>query len=311
MDNCTFLTHHSPLTKILPFAIVPIMQTSPGQWFRLAVEEEHPLQLVGVINAYVALMARRADFRALYLSGAGVANACYGLPDLAVTTLDNVVEETRRITGAVDLPLLVDIDTGWGHALMVERAIRELERAGAAGVHIEDQVFQKRCGHRDGKQLVPQEEMVARVTAAVQARRDNSFVIIARTDAAAGEGLERAIERCEAYIDAGADMIFAEALTSLDQYRVFTDRIKVPVLANCTEFGKTPLFTAQELAESGVKIVLYPLSVFRAMNRAAEETLQTIRHQGSQKTIVPRMQTRDELYSYLGYEALERKLRGE
>ena len=286
------------------------MKAQPGQRLRQALELEKPLQLVGVINAYVALMAQRAGFRALYLSGAGVANACYGWPDLAVTTLDNVAEETRRITATVDLPLLVDIDTGWGHALMVERAIRELERAGAAGVHIEDQVFQKRCGHRQGKLLVPKEEMVSRIQAAVQARTDPTFVIMARTDAAAGEGVDKAIERSIAYKHAGADMIFAEALTSLEQYQTFTKQLDIPVLANCTEFGKTPLFTAQELRQAGVKMVLYPLSAFRAMNRAAENTFRTIRQEGSQKSIVDQMQTRDELYSYLGYEALERRLEG-
>jgi methylisocitrate lyase len=279
-----------------------------GQKFRLALEKEQPLQIVGAINAYTAIMAQQVGYRALYLSGAGVANASYGLPDLGITSLDNVLEDVRRITSVVDLPLLVDADTGWGHAFNIARTVKQMLQAGAAGIHLEDQVTAKRCGHRPGKALVETEEMVDRLKAAVDARTDNNFVIMARTDAAAVEGLSATIERAQRYVAVGADMIFAEALTTLEDYRTFTAAIKVPVLANITEFGKTPLFTAQELASVGIKMVLYPLSAFRAMNEAALRTYQTIREQGTQKAIVPLMQTRDALYDFLHYTEYEKFL---
>jgi len=282
--------------------------TSAGKRFRCAVEEERPLQVMGVINAYCSLMAERAGFRALYLSGAGVANASFGLPDLGLTTLNDVCEDVRRITQATTVPLLVDADTGWGGAFSIARTIRELTRAGAAGCHLEDQVQAKRCGHRPGKALVTAAEMSDRIKAAVDARTDANFVIIARTDAHADEGLYAAIERAHAYVAAGADMIFAEALTALDEYRTFTAAIEVPVLANITEFGKTPLFTVEELGEAGARMVLYPLSAFRAMNRAAEKVFATVRAEGTQKNLTETMQTRAELYEVLNYHAYEDKL---
>lgn len=282
--------------------------TTAARRFWQALDEERPLQVVGTVNAYAALLAERAGFRAIYLSGAGVANASFGLPDLAMTTLSDVCEDIRRITYATELPLLADADTGWGGAFMIGRTVREMTRAGAAGCHIEDQVSVKRCGHRPGKALVDTAEMVDRVKAAVDARGDDGFVVMARTDAHAVEGLDAAVERAARYVDAGADMIFAEALTSLDEYRRFTSVIAVPVLANLTEFGRTPLFTTAELAEAGVRLVLYPLSASRAMAAAAEAVYRTIRRDGTQKAVVDTMQTRDELYDVLGYRAYEEKL---
>jgi len=281
---------------------------SAGRRFREAVEQEQPLQIPGTINAFSALLAEEAGFRAIYLSGAGVANASFGLPDLAMTTLNDVCEDIRRITYATELPLLVDADTGWGGAFMIGRTISEMTRAGAAGCHIEDQVGVKRCGHRPGKALVETAEMVDRIKAAVDGRGDESFVIMARTDAHAVEGQSAALERSAAYVEAGADMIFAEALTTLDEYRQFTAAIRVPVLANLTEFGRTPMFTTKELADVGVRMVLYPLSAFRAMSRAAEAVYQTLRQAGTQANVIDRMQTRDELYDVLGYHDYENKL---
>ncbi|KLV03722.1 2-methylisocitrate lyase [Photobacterium aquae] len=281
---------------------------SPGQRFRTMVAEQSPLQIVGAVNAYCAMMAERVGHQALYLSGAGVANASFGLPDLAITTLNDVVEDARRITSASQLPLLVDIDTGFGGELNIARTIRELERAGVAAVHIEDQVSQKRCGHRPNKALVSQEEMVERIKAAVDARQDDSFVIMARTDALAVEGMEAAIERAQAYVEAGADMLFPEALASLDQYRQLTHSVDIPILANITEFGRTPLFSADELAQVGVAMVLYPLSAFRAMNKAALNVYQHIHQDGHQRVVVEQMQTREELYRFLDYHQFEAKL---
>jgi methylisocitrate lyase len=281
---------------------------SAGSRLWAALDAERPLQLAGVINAYCALLAERAGFRALYLSGAGVANASFGLPDLGVTNLADVCEDARRICGATDLPLLVDADTGFGTALGIRRTVQELSRAGAAGLHLEDQAAAKRCGHRPGKALVAAEEMVDRIKAAVDARTDEKFVVMARTDAAAGEGLPSAIERSKKYVAAGADMIFAEALTSLNEYRQFTSAISAPVLANITEFGKTPLLTTTELASAGVRLALYPLSAFRAMSRAAETVYSIIRASGTQRGAVDAMQTRDELYDILGYHEHEQLL---
>lgn len=281
---------------------------SAGSRLWQALDAERPLQVAGTVNAYCALLAERAGFRALYLSGAGVANASFGLPDLGVTNLNEVCEDARRVCGVTDLPLLVDADTGFGTALGIRRTVQELERAGAAGLHLEDQVAAKRCGHRPNKALVPADEMVDRVKAAVDARRDASFVIMARTDAAAGEGLAAAIARSQRYLAAGSDMIFAEALGSLDEYRKFAAAVAAPVLANSTEFGKTPLATTAELAAVGVRLVLYPLSAFRAMNRAAERVYAAIRRDGTQRGVVDAMQTRDELYDVLGYHEHERLL---
>ena len=281
---------------------------SAGARFRAALEAERPLQIAGTINAYTALLAERAGFRAIYLSGAGVANASFGLPDLAMTTLNDVCEDVRRIASATDLPLLVDADTGWGSAFMIGRSIRELTRAGAAGCHLEDQVAVKRCGHRPGKALVEAAEMCDRLKAAADGRTDDAFVIMARTDAHAVEGQQAAIDRAAAYVEAGADAIFAEALTTLDEYRQFTDAIEVPVLANLTEFGKTPLFTTDELGGVGVRMALYPLSAFRAMSAAALNVYETLRRDGTQQAVVDTMQTRMELYDVLGYQAYEDKL---
>ena len=281
---------------------------SPGTRLRMALSAERPLQMVGTVNAMCALLAERAGFKAVYLSGAGVANASHGLPDLGVTGLADVLEDAGRITAATDLPLLVDVDTGFGEAFGIARTVRELERIGVAGLHIEDQVGAKRCGHRPGKKLVVDAEMADRVRSAVDARRDRGFVVMARTDAYSVEGLSRAIQRAQAYVSAGADMIFAEAMTTLDEYQRFTKEVPAPVLANVTEFGKTPLFTTEELREAGVSIALYPLSAFRAMNRAALEVYQTLRRDGTQKSLTDRMQTRDELYDVLGYHAYETKL---
>ncbi|MGC1459098.1 MAG: methylisocitrate lyase [Steroidobacteraceae bacterium] len=280
----------------------------PGQRLRDALEQEHPLQVAGTISAYAAMLAARAGFRAIYLSGAGVANSAFGLPDLGITTLNDVSEEVRRITAACDLPLLVDADTGFGGAFNIARTCRELARAGAAGLHLEDQVQSKRCGHRPGKQLVAAGEMCDRLKAALDARADRSFVIMARTDAHAVEGLTGAIARAQAYVAAGADMIFAEAMTTLAEYRQFTAALPVPVLANITEFGRTPLFTAEELGQVGVRLALYPLSAFRAMSKAAQEVYHGIRHDGTQRALIARMQTREELYSVLGYHAYEERL---
>jgi methylisocitrate lyase len=281
---------------------------SPGARLRAAVDAERPLQVVGTINAYSALLAERAGFRAIYLSGAGVANASFGLPDLGITTLNDVCEDARRVTAATPLPLLVDADTGWGGAFMIARTIRELSRAGAAGCHIEDQVQAKRCGHRPGKALVSAAEMSDRIKAAVDARRGGDFVVMARTDAHAVEGLDAAIDRALAYVDVGADMIFAEALTTLDEYRRFTSAVYVPVLANITEFGKTPLFGLDQLGEAGVRLVLYPLSAFRAMSKAAETVYTTLRSAKTQESVTGMMQTREQLYDVLNYHAYERKL---
>jgi methylisocitrate lyase len=282
--------------------------TSAGARFRAALAHERPLQVVGTVNAFSALLAERAGFRALYLSGAGVANASFGLPDLGITSLNDVCEDVRRITSACDLPLLVDADTGWGTAFNISRTIADLVRSGAAGCHLEDQVQAKRCGHRPGKALVGADEMADRIKAAADGRTDPQFVIMARTDAHAVEGQQAAIDRAQCYVEAGADMIFAEALTTLEEYRQFTSTITVPVLANITEFGKTPLFSVAELGTAGVQLVLYPLSAFRAMARAAEEVYGAIRRDGSQKNVLERMQTRAELYDVLGYHDYERKL---
>lgn len=281
---------------------------SAGSRLRAAVEAEHPLQLVGSINAYAALLAQSAGFRAIYLSGAGVANASFGLPDLGMTSLNDVCEDVRRICGACALPLLVDADTGFGGAFNIARTCVELTRAGAAGMHLEDQVSAKRCGHRPGKALVPAGEMVDRLKAAVDARSDPGFVIMARTDAHAVEGQKAALERAAAYVAAGADMIFAEALKSLDEYRQFAAAVRVPVLANLTEFGQTPLFTTAELSSAGVRLVLYPLSAFRAAAKAQVVVYEAIRRAGTQRAVVPYMQTREELYQVLGYHAYEEKL---
>jgi methylisocitrate lyase len=282
--------------------------TSAGARLWAALELERPLQVVGAVNAYSAKLAERAGFRALYLSGAGVANASFGLPDLGITSANDVAEDIRRITAATDLPLLVDADTGWGAAFNIARTTREFIRAGAAGLHLEDQVQAKRCGHRPGKALVSKEEMVDRLRAAVDGRTDARFVIMARTDAHAVEGQAAAVERALAYAQAGADMIFAEALTTLEEYAEFTRAVGVPVLANITEFGKTPLFTVRELEAAGVGLVLYPLSAFRAMAQAAQAVYAEIRTQGSQARLLDRMQTRAELYEVLGYHDYERKL---
>jgi len=283
-------------------------RNAPGWLLRAAIEEEKPLQVAGAVNAYSALMAERSGFRALYLSGAGVSNASYGLPDLAMTTLADVLEDLRRITAVTALPVLVDVDTGWGHAHMIGRTIREIGRAGAAGVHIEDQVAAKRCGHRPGKALVGVEEMEDRIKAAVDARRDPAFVIMARTDAVAVEGVDAAIERACRYRDAGADMLFPDALADLSHYGRFAEETGLPVLANVTEFGVTPLFDLEELASVGVSLALYPLSAFRAMAAAALQVYRSIRKEGTQRNVVHLMQTREELYDFLDYHKYELKL---
>ncbi|WP_290652294.1 methylisocitrate lyase [Aquisalimonas sp.] len=283
------------------------MQTA-GARFRAALEAERPLQIAGTINAYSALLAQRAGFRAIYLSGAGVANASYGLPDLGITQLADVVEDAQRITAITDTPLLVDVDTGWGSAFNIARTMREMERAGVAAIHLEDQVAAKRCGHRPNKELVSRDEMVDRVKAAVDARLDEQFVFMARTDAYASDGMEAALDRANAYVEAGADMIFAEALHSLEEFRAFAERVPAPVLANITEFGQTPLFTTHDLRDAGARMVLYPLSAFRAMSRAAEQVYAGIREHGTQATVVDAMQTRAELYDVLGYHEYEQKL---
>lgn len=279
------------------------MKETPGSCFRKAVMEEKPLQIIGTINAYSAIMAQNCGFRAIYLSGAGVSNACFGVPDVGLTSLDNVVEEARRITDASNLPLLVDIDTGWGNSMMIARTIRVMEKAGVAAVHIEDQPSEKQCGHLPNKSVISQHQMVDRIKAAVDAKIDPQFVIMARTDAYAVEGMEKTIARCLAYEQAGADMHFIEALTTLDEYRQFSEALHKPILANITEFGKTPLFTTEELARVGVGMVLYPLSAWRAMNLAALKVYHGIRAEGTQKHFLNEMQTREELYGFLGYEA--------
>ncbi|MGY5797027.1 methylisocitrate lyase [Rheinheimera faecalis] len=281
---------------------------SAGALLRQAIKDNHPLQLVGTINAYTAMMAERVGHKALYLSGAGVANASFGLPDLGMTSLNDVCEDIRRITGATELPLLVDADTGWGGAFNIARTVKEMTNAGAAGFHIEDQVAQKRCGHRPNKEIVSLEEMVDRVKASVDARTDENFFIMARTDALQQQGLEAAIERALACEAAGADAIFAEAVYTLEQYQAFTKVLKVPVLANITEFGQTPLFNKAELAGVGVDMVLYPLSAFRAMNKAALNVYESILANGDQKAVVDSMQTRAELYDFLNYHSYEQKL---
>ncbi len=281
---------------------------TPGNKLRQAVKDNSPLQVVGAVTAYCAILAQKSGHKALYLSGGGVAASSLGIPDLGITTLHDVCEDTRRITAASDLPLLVDIDTGWGGAFNIARATREVAQAGAAGFHIEDQVMQKRCGHRPNKAIVSQSEMVDRVKAAVDARVDSSFVIMARTDALAVEGMQSAIERAQACVEAGADMIFPEAMTKLEQYKEFTKAVNVPVLANITEFGATPLFTTKELSGVGVQLVLYPLSAYRAMSKAALNVYQHILADGTQQNVVPTMQTRMELYDYLGYHEFEQQL---
>ena len=279
-----------------------------GGRFRLALREEHPLQIIGTVNAYAAMMAKRTGYRAIYLSGAGVANYSYGLPDLGMTSLEDVLTDVRRITTQIETPLLVDIDTGWGGAFNIARTVRQMIAAGAAAVHIEDQVAQKRCGHRPGKEVVSTAEMVDRVKAAVDAKTDAEFVLMARTDALQVEGLQGVIDRACACVEAGADAIFAEAMTDITMYKKVCDQVKVPVLANITEFGTTPYYGREELGAQGIAMVLYPLSPTRAMQQAALKVMQTIRDEGTQKNVIDTMQTRAELYEFLGYHAYEDKL---
>ena len=281
---------------------------TPGEKFRLALNENKPLQVVGTINAYCAMLAESAGHHAIYLSGGGVANASFGLPDLGITTLADVTEDVQRICDATDLPLLVDIDTGWGGAFNISRTIKSIEKAGAAGVHIEDQVSQKRCGHRPNKSIVSKSEMIDRIKAAVDGKKDSKFLVMARTDALAVEGIDAALDRAVGCVEAGADAIFPEAILDLEQYKLFTETIGVPVLANITEFGKTPLYTRDQLRDAGVSIVLYPLSAFRAMSKAALSVYQTIADKGSQTEAINLMQTRDELYETLNYHSYEKKL---
>ena len=281
---------------------------SPGARFRRALEEEKPLQVMGAINAYCALMAEKTGYKAIYLSGGGVANASYGLPDLGMTSMNDVLADADRITSATDTPLLVDIDTGWGGAFNIARTIKEMTKAGVAAVHMEDQVAQKRCGHRPNKELVSTAEMVDRIKAAVDAKTDPEFVMMARTDACGVEGVDSAVERAHAYAEAGADAIFAEALTDIEQYRKFTESLDIPVLANITEFGKTELYTTDQLGEVGIDMVLYPLSAFRAMNKAALNVYEQVRKDGTQANVVDTMQTRMELYDFLEYHEYEQKL---
>ena len=281
---------------------------SAGARFRAAVKEESPLQVMGTITAYAGLMAKRTGYKALYLSGGGVAANSLGMPDLGISTMEDVLTDARRIVDATGMPLLVDIDTGWGGAFNIGRTIKNFQRVGVAAVHMEDQVGQKRCGHRPGKEVVSKQEMVDRVKSAVDARTDEGFVIMARTDAAAVEGLDAAIERAVAYVEAGADMVFPEAMRSLDDYRKVKAAVKVPVLANLTEFGSTPFFTTDELRDAGVDIALYCCGAYRAMNKAALNFYETVRREGTQKNIIHTLQTRDELYDFLGYHAYEDKL---
>ena len=281
---------------------------SAGARFRAALKEESPLQVMGAITAYAGLMARRTGYKALYLSGGGVAANSLGVPDLGISTMEDVLTDARRIVDATGMPLLVDIDTGWGGAFNIGRSIRNFERIGVAAVHMEDQVGQKRCGHRPGKEVVTKDEMVDRVKAAVDARTDRDFVIMARTDAAAVEGIDRAIERAVAYVEAGADMIFPEAMKTLDDYRRFKAAVQVPILANLTEFGSTPFFTTDELRDANVDIALYCCGAYRAMNKAALDFYETVRREGTQKNTIDTLQTRAELYDFLGYHAYEDKL---
>ena len=302
-----------PARGLLPCGQVNTMsnsasQQSPGARFRAALEQEMPLQVAGAINAYTARLAEATGFRALYLSGGGVAANSLGLPDLGISTMEDVLIDVRRITDASSLPLLVDIDTGWGPAFNIARTIRSMIKAAAAAVHMEDQVGAKRCGHRPGKELVPASEMVDRIKAAVDARTDAQFVLMARTDALANEGLAAAVERAQAYVAAGADMIFAEAVTELPQYTRFREAVGVPILANITEFGQTPLFTRDQLAQAGVDIILYCCGAYRAMNAAALTVYEAIREEGTQKSVIPSMQSRADLYKYLDYHAYEKKL---
>ena len=283
-------------------------QVSAGAKFRAAIQEESPLQVMGAITAYAGLMAKRVGYKALYLSGGGVAANSLGMPDLGISTMEDVLTDARRIVDATGMPLLVDIDTGWGGAFNIGRTVRSFERVGVAAVHMEDQVGQKRCGHRPGKEVVSRDEMVDRVKAAVDARVDHGFVVMARTDAAAVEGVDAAIERAVAYVEAGADMIFPEAMGSLEDYRRFKQAVKVPILANLTEFGSTPFYTVDELREAGVDIALYCCGAYRAMNKAALNFYETVRRDGTQKHIIDTLQTRAELYDYLGYHAYEDKL---
>ncbi len=282
-------------------------QTS-GKLFRTALTENKPLQIVGCVNAYCAVMAEKVGHKAIYLSGAGVANASFGIPDLGITSLGDVVEDAKRITGVTNTPLLVDIDTGWGGAFNISRTIRELSRSDVAAIHIEDQVGQKRCGHRPNKEMVSTQEMVDRIKACVDAREDKDFFIMARTDAFASEGMLSSIDRSISYIEAGADGIFAEAMTNINHYQDFKNKIKAPILANMTEFGKTPLSSLDELSSVGVDMVLYPLSAFRAMNKAALNIYKTLKNSGHQKDVLNSMQTRDELYEFLDYNSYEEKL---
>lgn len=284
------------------------MANSMGKVFKQAVKDHSPLQVLGTINAYSAMLAQSSGAQAIYLSGAGVANASYGIPDLGMTNLAEVLEDARRITEACPLPLLVDVDTGWGHAFNIARTVKLMEKTGVAAIHIEDQVLAKRCGHRPNKAIVPMSEMGDRIKAAVDARQDPDFVIMARTDAYAIEGMNSAIERAQLCVELGADMIFPEAMTSLDEYQTFTRALNVPVLANITEFGKTPLFSREELAGVGISLVLYPLSAFRAMSQAALNTYEAIIQNGTQKSMLDKMQTREELYGVLGYHLYEEKL---
>lgn len=293
--------------------LTPITPIPPSKLFKKALQDENPLQIVGVINALSALLAKEAQFKALYLSGAGVANASFGLPDLGVTSLNDVLEEVRRIRSAVSLPLLVDGDTGFGSCLNIERTVQELIRAGASGVHLEDQAFPKRCGHRGGKRLISTEEMVERLKTAVKAREntiDPDFIIMARTDAISVEGVDSALERLKAYVKTGVDMVFVEAVQDIQDYQKFTQALKVPVLANMTEFGKTPITPIEDLKKMGVQMVLYPLSAFRAMNKAAMQVYEAIRKEGSQASVISSMQTREELYQLLNYYELEKRLEG-
>jgi methylisocitrate lyase len=296
-----------PLLDLLSSGFqVGVAMRRPG--LRHALNQESPLQIAGTINAYSALLAKQAGFRAIYLSGAGVANASFGLPDLGITNLTDVVEDVRRITEACDLPLLVDIDTGWGSAFNIARSVKTMIQAGAAGIHIEDQVQAKRCGHRPNKQIVPIDEMCDRIKIAIDAKTHDDFTIMARTDALAIDGLDKTIERIQKYIEAGAEMIFFEGATDLLQYQTLSQTCQVPILANITEFGVTPLFTKEQLAQAGVSLILYPLSAFRAMSQAALRTYQTLRETGTQQSLISTMQTRDELYRVLNYYQYEEKL---
>ena len=285
-----------------------INNKTPGEVFRELLKQNTPLQIVGCINAYCAVMAEKVGHKSIYLSGAGVANASFGIPDLGITSLGDVVEDSKRITGVTNTPLLVDIDTGWGGAFNISRTIKELSRAGVAAIHIEDQVGQKRCGHRPNKEMVSTEEMVDRIKACVDAREDQSFFIMARTDAFANEGMASSIDRSMKYIEAGADGIFAEAMTNIDYYKEFKEKVKVPILANMTEFGKTPLTDLDQLKSVGVDMVLYPLSAFRAMSKAALNIYQALISDGHQKNVLDKMQTRNELYDFLNYNSYEEKL---